>query len=153
MTDTKDIQMTETWYRDHLKILQDNRNEEDLKKNLLLEEEKNKERINKIEQDLLGLSDLMTSIRELVQEQQPGIDKVEERVESAHVHTENGVDQLETAELYQKKTRMKKIKVVSGAIVGGLLFGGVGVATFGASQALLAAGIGSGAGAFTGFLA
>lgn len=118
-------------------------------------QEKNLEvdRIEQLEKDLEGLSELMSSIRELVAEQQPKIDEVEKNIEDAAIYTEEGVDELETAELYQRNTRMKRIKVVSGAVVGGLLFGGVGVAAFGASQALIAAGVGSGAGAITGFLA
>jgi DNA repair exonuclease SbcCD ATPase subunit len=139
MSEITHVQMTKTGYKQKL-------DEE-------LEKQQEIERIEQIEKDLIGLSELMSSFRELVHEQQPDIDEVEKNIETSAIYTEDGLDELETAELHQRNARMKKIKVMSGALVGGLLFGGVGVAAFGASQALIAVGVGTSAGAFTGFLA
>ena len=117
------------------------------------EKQDNINKLENIERELTELSELMTTFRELVAEQKPIIDTIEKHIEASAIYTVEGVEELETAELCQRKTRIRRIKVISGAVFGGLLFGGVGAMTFGASQALVASGIGSGAGAFTGFLA
>lgn len=109
-------------------------------------------RIEKIEEELLCLNEIMSSIRELTIEQQPVFDLIEQNIIETSVSTSKGVEELEVAEVYQNKIRLRRIKVISGAVVGGLLFGGIGIMAFGASQAIVATGIGSGAGAFTGLL-
>jgi hypothetical protein len=116
------------------------------------DKESDSERLKSIEQDLLGLSSLMTSIRELVVYQAVEIDNIDENIKLANVEINKGVEEVEMARVYQQRSTRRKIKVMSGALIGGLLFGGVGVAALGVTQGMLAVGVGSGAGAFTGLI-
>lgn len=110
----------------------------------------NKEQLKKLEKELLELNKLMSSMNEMVICQRPEIENIDSNIESVYTNVENGVDELEQAEIIQKRTRYRTLKVISGAMLGGALSGGIGLGLFGYSVGLVGSSIGTGIGGIMG---
>lgn len=109
------------------------------------------QRLKDIHNDLLQMNDMMNSMKDMVIEQGTTVETIEDSIMSSVLITDSGVEELEKAETYYSRMYAKRKRIASGAFLGGLLFSGVGSA-FGMVQAMMAGGIGTGTGAFTGWL-
>ena len=108
------------------------------------------EEINKIEQDLIDINEIMHSLNEFVLEQGIILDDVEENIDQTDIHVNTGVTELEIADKHHTNTKRKNIVVIGGATVGGALAGGVG-SIFGIIPGLVGGSVGSGTGAVAGY--
>jgi t-SNARE complex subunit (syntaxin) len=65
------------------------------------------EEIEALEKDLIDTKVLFKDVSELVQEQGISLDKIEEHADVAQAETGHAVEELERAEVYQKRARGK----------------------------------------------
>lgn len=99
--------------------------------------------IQAIEKDLIELRDSATMLRSLVLLDDDNLDEVEELVFDIDEDLDETIANLDNSS--RIITYNKTLKIVTGAVVGGTLFGGVG-AVFGLIPSLGGAGFGIGAG-------
>ncbi|XP_074605329.1 syntaxin-7-like isoform X3 [Brevipalpus obovatus] len=64
--------------------------------------------IRKLENDIVGVNQIFKELATIVHQQGEVIDSIEANVESAHIHVEEGVQEITKAREYQTKARRKK---------------------------------------------
>jgi len=111
-------------------------------------DDKNQE-IRELEKDLGLLAETMTSFYKLVGIQGDNIKHVEENTVTTDIVVSAGVNELQQAEILNRDNYTNIISVTGGAVIGGLLFGGIG-AVFGIAPALIGGGVGTGTGVIVG---
>jgi Sec7-like guanine-nucleotide exchange factor len=110
------------------------------------------EELIKIERDIQDLKNIGTSFHELVEVQGEDLDEIGNTVEHVEVVVEKGVAELEKASGLAELLRSRTVRTMGGAVVGGLLFGGVGSILGGYIGILFGSGVGTGGGAIVGAL-
>jgi hypothetical protein len=101
--------------------------------------------MKEIEQELSALHELFELLGIHVYKQKEDLEEIEQKVTNSDVNVQIATNTLKEANIIRKKSNKKIIKIIGGATVGGLLFGGVGAA-FGIIPTLVGTGIGIGAG-------
>jgi rRNA maturation endonuclease Nob1 len=109
--------------------------------------------LKEIEQELAGLKELMESMNEMIVLDGEKLDQAEENVVNADQTIEETLPILETTikEIKEIENKYTVLRVVGGAVVGGVLFGGVG-SVFGIIPGLVCTIVGTGGGTAAGYL-